>query len=43
VTTQEVESAADKLREQGKKPSQIESLPLLRTDVIQKSLVLDVE
>lgn len=43
VSTQEVESAADRLREQGKKPSQIESLPLLRTDVIQKSLVLDVE
>ena len=43
VTTQEVQAAADRLREQGKKPSQIESLPLLRTDVIQKSLVLDVE
>ena len=43
VSTQEVEAAADRLREQGKKPSQIESLPLLRTDVIQKSLVLDVE
>jgi hypothetical protein len=43
VTTQEVQAAADRLREQGKHPSQIESLPLLRTDVIQKSLVLDVE
>lgn len=43
VTTPEVEAAADRLREQGRKPSQIESLPLLRTDVIQKSLVLDVE
>ena len=43
VTTQEVEAAADRLREQGRKPSQIESLPLLRTDVVQKSLVLDVE
>jgi hypothetical protein len=43
VSTQEVQSAADRLREQGRKPSQIEGLPLLRTDVIQKSLVLDVE
>ena len=43
VSTQEVEAAADRLRETGRKPSQIESLPLLRTDVIQKSLVLDVE
>ena len=43
VSAQEVEAAADRLREQGRKPSQIESLPLLRTDVIQKSLVLDVE
>jgi hypothetical protein len=43
VTTQEVQAAADRLREQGRKPSQIEALPLLRTDVIQKSLVLDVE
>ncbi len=43
VSTQEVEAAADRLREQGRKPSQIEALPLLRTDVIQKSLVLDVE
>lgn len=43
VSTQEVEAAADRLREQGRKPSQIESLPLLRTDVVQKSLVLDVE
>lgn len=43
VTTQEVEAAADRLREQGRKPSQIEGLPLLRTDVVQKSLVLDVE
>ncbi len=43
VTTQEVEAAADRLREQGRRPSQIEALPLLRTDVVQKSLVLDVE
>jgi hypothetical protein len=43
VSAQEIEAAADRLREQGRKPSQIESLPLLRTDVIQKSLVLDVE
>ena len=43
VTTQEVQAAADRLREQGKHPSQIESLPLLRTDVMQKSVVLDVE
>jgi hypothetical protein len=43
VSAQEVEAAADRLREQGRKPSQIEALPLLRTDVIQKSLVLDVE
>ena len=43
VTTQEVQAAADRLREQGRKPSQIEALPLLRTDVVQKSLVLDVE
>jgi hypothetical protein len=43
VTTQEIQAAADRLREQGRKPSQIDALPLLRTDVIQKSLVLDVE
>ena len=43
VSTQEVQAAADRLREQGRKPSQIDALPLLRTDVIQKSLVLDVE
>jgi hypothetical protein len=43
VTMQEVQAAADRLREQGRKPSQIDALPLLRTDVIQKSLVLDVE
>ncbi len=43
VTAQEVEAAADRLREQGRKPSQMETLPLLRTDVVQKSLVLDVE
>lgn len=43
VTTPEVQAAADRLREQGKHPSQIEALPLLRTDVVQKSLVLDVE
>lgn len=43
ISTQEVQAAADRLREQGRKPSQIDALPLLRTDVIQKSLVLDVE
>jgi hypothetical protein len=43
VSAPEIEAAADRLREQGRKPSQIESLPLLRTDVVQKSLVLDVE
>lgn len=43
VSADEVQAAADRLREQGKHPSQIESLPLLRTDVMQKSLVIDVE
>ena len=43
VTAQEVEAAAERLREQGRKPSQADALPLLRSDVVQKSLLLDVE
>lgn len=43
VTAQEVESAAQRLREANSKPSDRETLPLLRTDVVQKSVVLDVE
>lgn len=43
VTMPEVEAAAERMRQQGKAPSQMESLPLMRTDVVQRSVVLDVE
>lgn len=43
VTTPEVEAAAERMRQQGKPPSQVEALPLMRTDVVQRSVVLDVE
>lgn len=43
VTSQEIEAAAEQLRQQGKTPSQVDALPLLRTDVVQKSVVIDVE
>lgn len=43
VTSQEIEAAAERMRQQGKTPSQVEALPLMRTDVVQKSVVIDVE
>lgn len=43
LTAPEVEAAAARMREQGRRPSALETLPLLRTDVVQKSVVLDVE
>jgi len=43
VMAQEIEAAAARLRQQGRRPSQIDALPLDRTDVVQKSVVLDVE
>jgi hypothetical protein len=43
VTAQEIEAAAERLRQQGRKPSELEGLPLTRTDVVQKSVVLDIE
>jgi hypothetical protein len=43
VTAQEVESAAERLHQANSKPSDRETLPLLRTDVVQKSVVLDIE
>lgn len=43
LTSPEVEAAAERLHEAGTRPSERETLPLLRTDVVQKSVVLEVE
>jgi hypothetical protein len=43
VTAPEIEAAAERMRQQDRRPSGIEALPLLRTDVVQKSVVVDVE
>ena len=43
VSAPEIEAAAERMRQQEKHPSGIETLPLLRTDVVQKSVVVDVE
>ncbi|MDB4970991.1 MAG: hypothetical protein JWN44_6680 [Myxococcales bacterium] len=43
VSAPEIEAAAERMRQQDKHPSGIEVLPLLRTDVLQKSVLVDVE
>jgi hypothetical protein len=43
VTAQEVEAAAERLHQANSKPSDVDNLPLLRTDVVQKSVVLEIE
>jgi hypothetical protein len=43
VSAQEIEAAAETLGRQHRRPSELPALPLTRTDVVQKSVVVDVE